>query len=104
MANTTGKKFGGRGKGTTNKVGSRAKDMLAAFIDGTAMQFQDWVKTVAKTDPHKACDIYLKALEYNLPKLARTDVQHLDENGKPTKAGFDITIKSVSANESKKSN
>lgn len=74
MANTTGKKFGGREKGAPNKVGSRAKDMIAAFLDNTASEFQGWVSTIAQTEPHKACDIYLKALEYNLPKLARTEI------------------------------
>jgi len=67
-----GAKTGGRAAGATNKITGRAKDMIAAFLDNTASEFQGWVNTVAQTDPHKACDIYLKALEFNLPKLART--------------------------------
>jgi hypothetical protein len=95
MSNTTGKKFGGRVKGAPNKVSARAKDMLAAFIDNTAYQFEQWVTRVAKDDPYKACDIYLKALEYNLPKLARTEMQHLDENGKPARATFEVSVEGI---------
>lgn len=35
MANNTGKKFGGRRKGTPNKVTSEVKNKLVDLIDGT---------------------------------------------------------------------
>lgn len=88
-----GFKVGGRVAGSPNKVGARAKDMLAAFLDNTASEFHDWVAKVAKTEPHKACDIYLKALEFNLPKLARTELQPLDADG--NKSSFNIQISHV---------
>ena len=88
-----GQKTGGRSSGVPNKISSRAKDMLAAFLDNTASEFQGWVNTIAQSDPHKACDIYLKALEYNLPKLARTELASDKDNP------FSITINYPNANQ-----
>ena len=64
MANNTGKKFGGRVKGTPNKVTSEVKNKLVELIDGTIEELSSTSLTVA--NKIKLLEI---ALNYCLPKL-----------------------------------
>lgn len=85
MANTTGKKFGGRKKGTPNKSTQAVREVIAKFADEVAPDFTQWILDVAaEGDKGRAADLYLKAIEYHIPKLARTENQDLDKDGKPT--------------------
>jgi len=43
-----------------------------------APRFAMWLNEVAQKSPEKACDIYLRAIEYHIPKLARTEVTGQD--------------------------
>ena len=67
MANTTGKKYGGRTKGTPNKVTSEVKGKLQYLIDKTV----DELTTANLSVSHKLKLLEL-ALNYTLPKLAHT--------------------------------
>jgi len=40
---------------------------MAKFVEGNFDNFQKWIDKVAKEDPAKASDLYLKAAEFNLP-------------------------------------
>ena len=81
----------GRGKGTPNKSTTAVREVIARFADEVAPDFVQWVKeTAADGDPAKAADLYLKAIEYHIPKLSRTEQQALDENGQPT--NFNVVI------------
>jgi hypothetical protein len=64
----------GRPKGTPNKSTAIVRDAIAKMADENADKFNEWLTAVAATSPEKACDIYLKAIEYHIPKLARTEV------------------------------
>ena len=64
MANNTGKKYGGRRKGTPNKVTSEVKNKLVELIDGTISELSTANLNVA--NKIKLLDI---ALNYTLPKL-----------------------------------
>ena len=100
------KKTGGRQKGTQNRATQDVRAAIAAFAEGTAAEFVSWVKQTAQgapkrteligkgakaktvvldhgraPDPAHAAEIYLKAIEYHIPKLARTEVT--GEGGKP---------------------
>tara|TARA_R100000808_G_C2090381_1_gene111016 strand:- start:427 stop:723 length:297 start_codon:yes stop_codon:yes gene_type:complete len=91
MANTTGKKFGGRKKGTPNKSTQAVRDVIAAFADEVAPDFTQWILDVASEgDKGRAADLYLKAIEYHIPKLQRQEQQALDKNGDP--ADFSVKI------------
>ena len=65
MANNTGKKYGGRTKGTPNKVTSEVKSKLVELIDGTIDELSSTNLTVA--NKIKLLEI---ALNYCIPKLS----------------------------------
>ena len=67
MANNTGKKFGGRVKGTPNKVTSKVKNKLVELIDGT-------IEELSSTNLNVANKIKLLeiALNYCIPKLSHS--------------------------------
>ena len=67
MANNTGKKYGGRTKGTPNKISSEVKEKLQVLIDKTI----DELSTANLSVSHKLKLLEL-ALNYTLPKLAHT--------------------------------
>jgi hypothetical protein len=65
--NNTGKKFGGRVKGTPNKITTEVKNKLVELIDGTIEELASTNLTVA--NKLKLLEL---ALNYTLPKLAHT--------------------------------
>lgn len=67
MANYTGKKYGGRTKGTPNKITTEVKNKLVELIDGTISELSTANLTVA----HKIKLLEI-ALNYCIPKLAHT--------------------------------
>lgn len=71
----------GRPPGIPNKTTQNVREMIAMVAEQNAPKFVEWLNTVAmgdgdkvKPDPAKAADLYLKAIEYHIPKLARTEV------------------------------
>lgn len=79
-----GKKTGGGSrKGIPNKATADVREAIARFAQSTVPQFQEWINRVAQEDPAKAADLFLKAIEYHIPKLARTEVTGMD--GDPIK-------------------
>lgn len=93
----------GRPKGSPNRATADVRAAIAAFAEGNAHKLQDWLDRVAegsgglKPDPAKAADLYLRAIEYHIPKLARTEVTGQD--GGPVEISG-IQIKLVKPNES----
>jgi len=78
----------GRPKGSVNKATQGVREMISMVAEQNAPKFAEWLNTVAmgdgdkvKPDPAKAADLYLRAIEYHIPKLARTEVT--GENGTP---------------------
>ena len=63
--NNTGKKYGGRTKGTPNKVTSEVKNKLVELINGTIEELSSTSLTVA--NKIKLLEI---ALNYCIPKLS----------------------------------
>lgn len=84
-------KTGGRQPGTPNKATAKCRETIALIADGMADEFEHWLRRTAdgdvdagiKPDPKGAADLYLKAIEYHIPKLARTE--HTGEGGGPVK-------------------
>lgn len=75
----------GRPKGIPNKATQNVREMIAVVAEQNAPKFAEWLQTVAlgdgdkvKPDPGKAAELYLKAIEYHIPKLARTEVSGTD--------------------------
>ena len=72
----------GRKKGTPNKRANEdradVRAMIAAIAERKILEVETWLNRVAKRDPDKALDKYLKLIEYHVPKLQRTEVTGLD--------------------------
>jgi len=64
----------GRPAGSVNKSTAAVREAIARMAEDNAGNFVEWISQVADKSPEKACDIYLRAIEYHIPKLARTEV------------------------------
>jgi len=86
--NNTGKKFGGRQKGTPNKITSEIRDKISVLISGTVDSID--VTTLTQFEKVKL----LNALcHYVLPKLKSADYQIGSADKKPF-----VTIQFVDSN------
>jgi len=47
---------------------------ITAFAEGNVHKLQQWLDTAAEKDPAKAADLFVRVLEYHIPKLARTEI------------------------------
>ena len=68
----------GRAKGVPNKSTAAVREAIAKMAELNAPRFAIWLDEVAQKSPEKACDIYLRAIEYHIPKLARTEITGQD--------------------------
>ena len=88
----------GRPTGSPNRATADVRAAIAIFAEGNAHKLQEWLDRVAegsdgiKPDPAKAADLYLRAIEYHLPKLARTEVTGQD-GGPVEVTGITINLK-----------
>ena len=64
----------GRAKGTPNKTTAKAREAIAAFVDGNAHKLIGWLEKIEQEEGARvAFDSFAKLLEYHIPKLARTE-------------------------------
>lgn len=86
----------GRPKGSVNKATATAREAIAMVADGMAPEFEKWLGKIAegtpkeldadgkpktwlvKPDPRGAAEVYLKAIEYHIPKLSRAELTGRD--------------------------
>ena len=73
-----GIKTGGRKAGVGNKTTVDVRNAIALIAQDNAGNFARWLNEVAAEDPGKAADLYLKAIEYHIPKLARSETTGKD--------------------------
>ena len=62
----------GRKPGVPNKATGEVKAAIAAFTSANVDKLDEWLNSI--DDPAKRLDLYFKALEYTMPKLARSEV------------------------------
>lgn len=74
MANTTGRKFGGRKKGTPNKDTATLREKINNLLED---QWETVLSDMRKLSPKERIDTYTRLMEYSLPKLSRTEVREL---------------------------
>ena len=74
-----GYKAGGRTKGVPNKVTTDVRAAIAVFAQANVGKMEEWLLEVK--DPAKRLDLYLRAIEYHLPKLGR--LEHTGAEGGP---------------------
>jgi hypothetical protein len=85
----------GRPKGLPNKATQEARAAIGMFVDQNAHRLQEWLDRLAEgvkddegkyiipPNPEKAASLFTGIIEYHVPKLARSEVQPLDKDGKP---------------------
>lgn len=76
-----GRKTGGRMKGTPNRATAEVRNAVAAFASANVARMTEWLDAVA--DPAKKLELFLRALEYHIPKQARNEVTGAD--GEPAR-------------------
>jgi len=47
---------------------------IATLAEGNVGKCQIWLDAVAEKDPARALELFVRLLEYHVPKLARTEV------------------------------
>lgn len=72
MANTTGRKFGGRTKGTPNKDTKALRSCIEALLES---QWDQVLKDINNLTSKERIDTVIRLLEYALPKLNRTELR-----------------------------
>lgn len=85
----------GRPKGSPNKATTKARVAIADFVEGNVDRLNGWLDDIATDDPKEAFKCYMSVIEYNLPKLARSELvgdpeNPLDMNIKITESDEDI--------------
>lgn len=74
----------GRPVGIPNKSTTKAREAIAAFVDGNSDKLQLWLDQIALDErygPKVAFDCFMSVAEYHVPKLARTE--HTGANDGP---------------------
>lgn len=72
MANTTGKKFGGRSRGTPNKTTAETKDLLQKVIGKELTKLGAMLE---KLEPNERITAISRLLPYILPKQQETSIE-----------------------------
>lgn len=70
-----GERRGGRQKGTPNRVTKDIRESIRELLEQCAPRMAGWLEEVAAKDPGKAIELTLRAAEYVVPKLTRTDMR-----------------------------
>jgi hypothetical protein len=64
----------GRPKGIPNKTTADVRRTISLIAEHLAPQLYSWIARVAKKKPERAADLYLRMIEYHIPKLVRSEL------------------------------
>lgn len=73
MVNTTGKKFGGRQKGTKNRIDEAIRAQFEFFVRSASDDIQELFAKLKEENPKQALDAIRDYAEFVLPKLQRVE-------------------------------
>ena len=59
----------GRPVGSVNRVTRDVRRVIAEFAENCAPLLEQWIVRVSRKDPARAADLFLKAIEYHIPKV-----------------------------------
>jgi hypothetical protein len=65
----------GRKPGVQNKITNDVRKAIATIAENKIGEVEGWLTDIAKEDKQKALDLYLRLIEYHIPKLARVEMQ-----------------------------
>lgn len=74
----------GRPKGALNKATRDVRKAIALVAEGNVWLLGSWLKRVARREPAKAADIFLRMIEYHIPKLQRSEITGKDGKSLPS--------------------
>lgn len=105
-------KTGGRAAGVPNKATQDVRACMAMFAENNVSKLEGWLNATAKgdivngvkPDPGKAADLFLKAIEYHIPKLGRTELTGLNGGAIEVKNASQLTddeLAAIAANAAK---
>lgn len=80
----------GRPKGSLNKTTVDVRAAIARLAELNVPRLNKWIAKVAKSDPGRATELTLRAIEYHIPKLGRTEVTGKD--GGPVVIDFSVDL------------
>ena len=83
MANTTGRKYGGRQKGTPNKITNELRKKLKIIVSD---ELDNIGEILNELEAKERLDIVIKLMPFVFPKLK----QEYYNIGEPSKFGLDI--------------
>lgn len=69
----------GRPVGRPNRATTEVREALSDLVTGNLPRLQEWLDRVAKHNPKAALEIYVKLVEFVVPKLARHSVETSSE-------------------------
>jgi hypothetical protein len=64
----------GRKKGELNHTTRDVRTMIAMVAEKNAHKLDAWLTKVGKRNPAQAIDLYLRMIEYHIPKLSRQEI------------------------------
>lgn len=68
----------GRPRGIPNRTTTAVREAIAALAEQNIGRVQEWLDRIATRNPAKAAELYLRLLEYHVPRLARTELANPD--------------------------
>lgn len=83
-----GFKAGGRKKGTPNKASKDVRAAIGVFAQAHVGKMGTWLEEI--DDPAKRMDLYLRALEYHVPKCRAIEVT--GKEGGPVVIDFSVDL------------
>ena len=81
MANTTGKKFGGRQKGSSNQITNKTKQVITELIEGNLNRLK---QDLDELQPKERLQVITGLLRYILPTLRAQEVSVTTTDEMPT--------------------
>ena len=76
MAFQKGNKVGkGRPKGTTNKTTAEIKEIITRVVGNQLELLESDLTKIRKQSPARAAEIYMKMVDYVLPKQTKIDIE-----------------------------
>lgn len=70
----------GRPAGSPNRATTEVREALAELVAGNVPRLQQWLDRVAKHNPKAALEIYVKLVEFVVPRLARHSLEPSGES------------------------
>jgi hypothetical protein len=64
----------GRAKGTPNKTTSEIKEIITRVVGNQLDKLESDLTQIRKESPARAAEIYMKMVEYVLPKMSKLDI------------------------------